>query len=136
MSLRNTLNTVEKSHKEDPVFMWEMQEDEFQKLVIRKLSEALMAAGVWRGLEAEPLVEPMFMGEKHPAVVEHAIMNARDRLAACDALTDELRDAVEHALNFSQHRQELLQQRREEIKGTVLESADRLCQLFTAGRAG
>lgn len=130
MSLRSILNTVEKSHKEDPVFMWETQEDELQKVLIRKLSEALMYAGVWRGLEAEPLVEPLFMGEDHPMVIEHAITNARDRLVACGALTDELRDAIEHVLNFSQHKQDLIQQRRDEIKGTALESADKLRQMF------
>lgn len=115
-TFRQLLDATIASSQHDPAALWESMEDTLAKRLCSELMGAMLAAGIWRGLDEESLADIVYLGETHPTFMQETISDARDRLLSKNALTADLKEACEHVLDFSIHRQEKLESRRAEHK--------------------
>lgn len=112
--LRDDLDAAIECSTDYPAFMWEQAENKLVKRLAGELCNAMMKSCCWRGLDAEPLADILFMGEDHPAVIEEAFTGARAKLETKGALTEELKEALEHSLDFLRNKANYLEARQAE----------------------
>ena len=87
--------------------MIEHAESLLQHDVVLAVYVALLKSGPTAGLDREPLGAVM-AGESHPSCVKDALADARKRLEARDALTQELVEAIDHVIEFLTNRRAII----------------------------
>lgn len=129
-TLRDFIDTAVECGAEWTIEMWERAEEALLYRTAHALFDALREAKLYTCPTHEPVVEILF-DERHPAAVKYAFEDAAKRLTEKGAYDGDLKEAVEHCLNFIQNKRELVAARERDIQVKAAASAMHLIKMFT-----